>query len=315
MERLWRVVKISKYHFVIKKLLIIGYGSIGKKHASLIKENFKNIEIYILTSQRVQEFQTIANINLITNLGFKYIIICSETSKHLKQILFIEKKLKGVKILVEKPILHKFKKIILKNNSYYVGYNLRYHPFLKLLKNYIKNKKIYKIMVNCNTYLPSWRKTDYKKSYSADPKKGGGVLLDLSHEIDYLIWIFGKITIYKSLITKKSDLKIDSEHSAMILGQVRSADLMINLDYFSLISRREIIIDLKQYTIKFDLISNVMTKTDKKKSKKSKLYAYSLENSYLEELGDFFKISPKYLCTYKEALETIKLIEKVRAMQ
>ena len=45
----------------------------------------------------------------------------------------------------------------------------------------------------CHSYLPQWRKKNYKKSYSSNAKLGGGVSLDLSHEIDYIQWIFGNI--------------------------------------------------------------------------------------------------------------------------
>ena len=59
--------------------------------------------------------------------------------------------------------------------------------------------------VLCGSYLPSWRKNIiYNKSYSSDKKKGGGVLLDLSHEIDYITWILGSFT--KNILSIKNFL-------------------------------------------------------------------------------------------------------------
>ena len=70
-------------------------------------------------------------------------------------------------------------------NNYYVGYNLRFHPVILFLKKIFKNKKIFSINITSHSYLPKWRKIDYRKSVSAKKKLGGGILLELSLEFDY----------------------------------------------------------------------------------------------------------------------------------
>ena len=93
-------------------------------------------------------------------------------------------------------MFNKFYKI--KNNlknRYYVGYNLRFHPVLIYLKQFLIRKKIFSINVISHSYLPNWRKINYRHSISANKKLGGGVLLELSHELDYLKWIFKNIKI------------------------------------------------------------------------------------------------------------------------
>ena len=96
------------------------------------------------------------------------------TFQHIKLIekIFINKK-----VLVEKPLFHKSINFNLKKNKYYVGYNLRFHPVIKFLKNKIKKKEIFSVSIFCNSFLPKWRKNiDYSNSYSSQ-KKGGGVLV------------------------------------------------------------------------------------------------------------------------------------------
>ena len=78
-------------------------------------------------------------------------------------------------------------------------------------------------------------------------KKGGGVLLDLSHEIDYLQWIFGKINkVEYKKIKKISNLKIKSEDVAQVIGKIKNINYYLNLTYFSRFEERRIIIDSKK---------------------------------------------------------------------
>ena len=107
-----------------------------------------------------------------------------------------KKNCKNKFVLVEKPLFSKPNKINIKKNKYYVGYNLRFNPIINFLKKKIKSKKIWSVNIFCGSYLPNWRNNiDYRKSSSAKKHLGGGVLLDLSHELDYVQWLFGKIEI------------------------------------------------------------------------------------------------------------------------
>ena len=86
----------------------------------------------------------------------------------------------------------------------------------------MKNKNISFVKVFCNTYLPNWRSNrNYSKSYSAFSKKGGGVLLDLSHEIDYLLWVLNDFSIDFSQKLKISKLKINSEDYTYVLARFK----------------------------------------------------------------------------------------------
>ena len=108
----------------------------------------------------------------------------------------------------------------MKKSTLMVGYNLRYMKSLIKFREILSKKKIGKILSvrsEVGSYLPSWRKdTDYKKSVSAKKKLGGGVLLELSHDIDYLFWLFGKVEWVSATIYKQSNLKIDTEDTAII---------------------------------------------------------------------------------------------------
>ena len=185
-----------------KTALIIGFGSIGKQQYQVLKKLkiFQKIYIY---SKRNKKKNFISEFNKIVNINPDFIIICSETAKHFSQLKFIESKFKNKIILVEKPLFSSSKYLSIKNNKVFVGYNLRYDPMLQYIKKIIeKEKKIITSNITCNSFLPNWRIRDYSKSYSASKRKGGGVHLDLSHEIDYTNWIFKNLKKKKCFFTK-----------------------------------------------------------------------------------------------------------------
>ena len=253
-----------------KKVLIIGFGSIGKRHATILK-NFKIVsDVYILSGRNSKIFKTVNNLSQIKEIDPDYIIICSKTSDHFKHLKYIEKNFSKKIVLVEKPLFNKFYKFSILKNKVFVGYNLRQHPVLRFIKNFIINKKIFSVNIICNSYLPHWRKSiNYKDSYSSHRKLGGGVLLDLSHEIDYLEWIFKKIKkIDLVKIKKLSNLKINVEDYVLITGETELSNFVLNLNCHSLYQRRQIIINGHNFSLKGDLINNFVEIYLKSKNKK-----------------------------------------------
>ncbi len=298
-----------------KKILIIGYGSIGKRHAKILKKIKEVSKIYILTNQSCRGFIQIRNINKIKDIDPDYIVISSKTNDHYKHLKFLENNLSDKIILVEKPLFKNFTKLKIYKNQVFVGYNLRYHPILIYIKNFIKYKKIYSVNINCQSYLPSWRKNiNYSNSNSARKKYGGGVLLELSHELDYIQWIFKKISKVNYAVLKKvSNLDIDTEDYASIEGKTSMSVFSLNLNFFSLKSIRKIIINGKDFTLKGDLINNKLKIFEKNKVKNKKIkidkdYTYRKQHESLLN-RDFLQS-----CSYKEGIGIMSVIDKIKGV-
>ena len=156
-----------------RKLLIIGYGSAGRRFANITKKNFKNLDINILTKQKKIDFKVIKSIQSIKKLNPDYIIISSPTKFHFHHLQLVNKFFKGKRILIEKPLYSELKNLKNVKNKIFVGYNLRNLKIIQFLKSVIfQNKtKIYDINFINHSYLPSWRKNvTYQKSSSAKKK-------------------------------------------------------------------------------------------------------------------------------------------------
>ena len=221
-------------------VLIIGYGSAGKRHEKILRSKFKVDKIFIKTKQKIKNKKKVKFVNKIDHLNPDLVVVANETSKHINTCLDLEKKFKNKIIVVEKPLFNKFYNFSSKKNKYFVAYNLRFHPIIKFLKYKFKNKKPFYIESECSSYLPSWRNNrNYERSYSASKKMGGGTILDLSHEIDYISWIFNGLTFKKIISQKISNLKINSDDFSLLVGVIKNKSLVnIKLSYFHIRPKR-----------------------------------------------------------------------------
>ena len=211
------------------KILISGFGSIGLKHAKIVKEIFPSCSLAVFSKRNIKSYKKIYDVKDIINFNPDYIIISSYTSEHFKQLKFFNKLLSNKKILVEKPLYENlYNKNIIVKNKIYVGYNLRFHPLIKLIKKLTHNKILWNYQVFCGSYLPSWRKTNYTISSSSKKKYGGGVLLDLSHEIDYSRLIIGDFNISNLIFKKISNLKIETEDLLLASGTYKKTHIHIS---------------------------------------------------------------------------------------
>jgi len=251
---------------IVMNILIIGYGSIGKRHEEVLTSINKNFNIHIVTKQDIKDKVTYKNLQDIKDVSvYDYFIIASETYKHFEQLKFLNSRVRNKIIFCEKPLFERYKAFESINNSIVVGYVLRFHPLLLKLRELLKNDIIIMASIKCGQYLPDWRKdVDYRDSYSAKKEEGGGVLLDLSHEIDYCQWLFGKAVEIKSYQVKISDLEINSDDLAIFIGKTEQGVIInLSVDYISKITHRRMIVETLNNSYDLDFITNTLKRSDK----------------------------------------------------
>ena len=297
----------------MKKVLIIGYGSAGRRHAKILNKYFKNFKVFIFTKQKIKTIRTIKKLNDAIKINPDYFIIASETSKHFNQLKFLEKNFTKKKILVEKPLFHEFKYIKSNKNDVYVNYNLRFHPYVQFMKKIINMEKVYDIKLITNSYLPDWRKKhDFKKNYAVFKSKGGGIILDLSHELDFIYNLFKKIKIYYVDFGKKSNLTKDTEDYFKLSAKNKKISISLDLNYFSKNELRLFLVDGMNFSLCIDLKKNILSyfKNGKRLKKNTN---YSQDFTYLKTHRAFINGQNKnQLCKFKDALNVLKMIKQIK---
>ena len=297
------------------KVLLIGFGSIGKRHYDVLSKLFEIQSIDLVTKQNIKDKICYKNLEVVDNINqYDYFVIASETNKHFEQLKFLEENVKNKFIFCEKPLFESKKDLEIKNNKVFLGYVLRFHPLLEKLKEFVKNENIILVNTKCGQYLPSWRpSTDYKNCYSSKKEDGGGVLLDLSHEIDYVQWLCGEIDEIKSYQVKVSDLEINSDDLTMLIGKTnKNIFVNISIDYISKNTHRKLFVETFEHTYELDFISAKLIK--KNKAGLEEIYSFSnLERNYMFEKMhlDIFN-QQKNICTFIEALEVMETISTIQ---
>ncbi|MCL4430952.1 MAG: Gfo/Idh/MocA family oxidoreductase [Epsilonproteobacteria bacterium] len=297
------------------KALIIGYGSIGQRHHDVLSSMEIFEAIHIVTSQILDDITTFKTLEDVTNIDtYDYYVIASETYKHFDQLIYLDRHVNQKIILCEKPLFDRYQEITIENNHVYIGYVLRFHPIFTSIRTLLNEETPILISIKTGSYLPTWRpQRDYRTLYSAFSEQGGGVLLDLSHEIDYAQWLFGPLRLLNSYQGKISDLEIDSDDITVITAQGNHNTLItLSLDYISKIPMREMSIHTNNQSIHADMINNTL----KIGTKEGEVQTIALEpferndlfiQMHRSALGD-----KENLCTLHEGLNVMKTISYVQ---
>ena len=184
----------------IDRILIAGLGSIGRRHLRLARKLIPNADIRILRHLVTSEVPEYSNGCFSTTeeaVAFapQIAVIATPATFHISTAQPLAEA--GVHLLIEKPLsatLNGVSELIdtcrQQRTVLQIGYNLRFLPSLQRFRDLLGQQVIGKLLsVRCEIgqYLPSWRPgTDYRHGVSARRELGGGVLLELSHEIEYL---------------------------------------------------------------------------------------------------------------------------------
>lgn len=298
------------------KVLIIGFGSIGKKHFLALNElGFlvdvfsKSYEFSHFEGKNFRLFKDLEELNL---QEYDLFIIANITTSHFKTLEFLDQNVKEKIILVEKPLFQKDIEFIPSNNNQiYIAYLLRFHPIIQDLKQLVDGKEVYFAKFICNSYLPNWRKLDYRQNYSAKKELGGGVMLDLSHEIDLAFYFFKELSLKFSQNLKISELEITSDDFTFLALSAKNTSIHIELDYFSKLNQRKILFHTKENSFEADLVHNKLNIYDKTNNFKSKTY----ENDTFKTLQNMYKAileKDQNLCTLEEARRVLRLCDEAR---
>jgi predicted dehydrogenase len=318
----------------MSSVLIVGLGSIGKRHLKNLKLLWPDLRITALRT-KTESFENEDLVHkIILNLDdandeYKFVYICSPTNFHYQYIDFFLKK--GVPIFVEKPICLNLKEVLKiftlqsslpKFIPIYVGYVLRQLDSLKLVRQKLLDQELGKILsaeIICRSYLPDWRPTqDYRKAVTGNNILGGEILLELSHDIDYMVWLFGCPESVFGRLGRYSNLEINDNDTADAIFDYKSYQIQMHLDFCSRQSERGVYINLENGSLKLDLLNNEVFTFDLKYKSWSKVF--SLENHdknsmYIKQSLEFNDIVNNLHFEYPNVEESIKVLSIITALK
>jgi predicted dehydrogenase len=228
-----------------RRVLIAGLGSMGRRHL----RNLQALGVAQIVLHRLQPIplESSPELPVVTDLGEALaarpdlVIVATPTSRHLD--VAIPAAHAGCHLLIEKPLSHSWERVdellravARRNLVAMVGFDLRFDPGLCFVKTLIDSGTIGRpvaIHAQVGQYLPDWHPAeDYRHGVSARRDTGGGVILDLIHELDYVRWLMGPVTGVASMAGHVSSLQIETEDVAGMLLQFESGAIgSVGLDY------------------------------------------------------------------------------------
>ncbi len=322
---------------LISRVLIVGLGSIGKRHLRIARELLPDADIRVLRHQACDstpEYATGCFSKLAEAIDFspQIAVIANPASFHVNVALPLARA--GVHLLVEKPlsaslegVSHLINICGKQTTVLMTGYNLRFLPSLQRFRDMLKQRGLGRVLsVRCEIgqYLPSWRPdADYRQGVSARRELGGGALLELSHELDYLRWIFGEVEWVKANLSRQSSMEINVEDTAhLILGFAPSASGhqligTVNLDFVRHDTTRLCTVIGEKGSLRWNGLTGVIELFEAGGKGWQELFSHShqRDDSYLAEWQNFIECVTKQTTpsiTGEDGLKVIQIIEAAR---
>jgi len=289
-----------------KRALVIGYGSIGQRHARILGE--LGCKVGVVSHRRIGIPNAFKDMKkALASHVPDYVVIANRTSEHFRTLKKLQAlQFRGV-VMIDKPLFRrverfnpwKFKRVV-------VGYNLRFHPLILKLRKLLTGKRILTAQTYAGKNLAAWRPgVDYRKSYSAFKDYGGGVLRDLSHELDYMNWILGGWKSVTAVGGHYSRLAIETDDAfCMMMKTKRCENVLVQMNYIDHAGHRAMIFNSDDITVKVDLLNGWIEVNGKREAKK-----VERDDTYREEHRAVLNKRWKELCSYEEAMDVMRLIE------
>jgi predicted dehydrogenase len=258
-------------------ILIIGLGSIGQRHLRNLKKIQPKAKFYALRKKYTTPLLNSSNKATKGDIKKKYSLkylnnleeinknkikldcafVCTPTSYHVSQIIWLLKN--DINCFVEKPLGSSLKQLkelefLLKKKKKLItmmGFQLRFNPIIKYLENILKKKspigKIFTAHIHHGENIKDFHPyEDYKTSYAAIKKLGGGVILTQIHEIDYLLHLFKEYDFkHISFVSSKVsnlNLNVEDVFSATFLLKNNNNKILcsMNLNFIERPKKRKI---------------------------------------------------------------------------
>lgn len=317
----------------MNKVAVIGLGSIATRHRRNLKLLYPNVVLYAVSSSgrvpsdRPSDSDEFISIDELIKLHPDMVIVASPATFHARHAIPLLKA--GIPTLIEKPVTadtndSAFLQQVMTSIStpFAVAYCLRYLPSCQIMKGLLEKKLVgetHNAFIQIGQYLPDWRPLkNYKNSVSANKHLGGGALLELSHELDYLQWFFGDLNVEHAILRSSKELGLDVEDMAdAVLTTDQGMVCNVHLDFLQRSVQRTCSVVGSQGRLDWDLIENRITLYNSEGFEI--LYSepeWDKNQMYLAMVQDFVAMidNKSHACIdLKTAEKIVQLIETIKA--
>lgn len=313
---------------------VIGMGSIAKRHLANLRQLHPLAKIYAVSASGnntvvPENADAVVSLDELIASGPEYVIVASPAPYHVDaaQKLLAH----DIAVLIEKPLAHNAQTCLAlqtlcarqERELVAVGYCLRFLPSALVVKDFLNERllgTVYNVRANVGQYLPGWRSDkDYKASVSASRSLGGGALLELSHELDYLMWLLGDLSLQHSWLRTSEELGLAVEDIAdLVLLSDSNIYVSVHLDFVQKSTQRNCEFIGEYGRLVWDLLSNTVTLYHEKGV--DSLYAepdYDKNGMYLAMLTEFENVSLRgknTLATVTSATKVVQLIDQAKQL-
>ena len=311
------------------RILVIGFGSIGKRHLENLM-NVSNNQLIICSKRNDLEGYKKKGVIIHRTLNEALkdkpdvAFVTNETSLHVPTAIMLAKN--NTHLFLEKPLsnsknnLNKLKTISNKEKIItQIGCNMRYHPCIIKIKKMLNADvlgKVISVQIESGSYLPDWHPyEDYRMGYAANDDLGGGIALTCIHEIDLLYWFFGKPKEVFSITGKYGDLEVKTDdHSSMILRFKNNIIAEVHLDYLQRPEFKRCKIRGTKGIVYWDSDINEVkfySRKLKRWSKKMKVSKFQKNEMYVNEIKDFLKCiknNSASMNNLSDGINTLKIV-------
>ncbi|WP_323895768.1 Gfo/Idh/MocA family protein [Aeromonas caviae] len=318
----------------MERIAVIGLGNISIRHRHNLKYLYPFASIYAMSASGQVAASEVSDCDVfvysveeLIQHRIELAIIASPATLHAVHAIPLIKA--GIPVLIEKPLAASLADCEAiqaasqeHNTRVAVGYCLRYLPSAMLMKDLLTEQKVgrcYHVQVETGQYLPDWRPNiDYRHSVSARAELGGGVLLELSHEFDYIQWLLGPLQVKYANLSSSEELGLSVEDMAdIILGDTTGAIATVHLDFLQRKAHRKCRVIGSEGTLEWDLIHNSVTFSSANGIEI--IYcdpAWDKNQMYLAMIFDFVNLiqgKKNNGASIEEAIQTVTLIKEVKA--
>jgi len=308
------------------RILVVGLGSIGRRHlGNILSLGYTDVT---LVSRNPSTQESYPELKIYDELStalatqkFDAAVLCTPTAQHTAGLLALLRAQIEM-IYLEKPVSHNFdgwEEVLREYHSYKpwvcVGFDLHFDPGLGFVKKQLEAGAIGQLLaLNAfvGQYLPDWRPhEDYRKGMSARKETGGGVMLDLVHEFDYLQWLAGPATEVACILRQSGSLEIETEDTADVLIRFESGLTgSLHLDYLQRQLIRQCVLTGTKGSMVWDLaLSEVKTNLPGGATDVYSYKGFERNDRFVSIIQAFLeKAEDKRLTSLEEGISSLKMV-------